>query len=102
MIDEPRLALWLLSNVATALAGFFSRDLFRVVKKSVQAFWSECKIRRRHQERMQFVRESFQHEIHLRNIDLDSEKIRTGMVSGYAYDVPRTRDAQSQTNENRD
>ena len=97
LTDEPRLALWLLSNVATAAFGYFSRDLFRVLRESIQALWSEYKTRRRHQEQMQETREAHQHEIEIRSLDLDSEKIRMGMVSGYASDLAHLRDARSET-----
>lgn len=76
--------LWLLSNIATAALGYFSRDLFRVVNVSIQALWSECKTRRRHHEHMQIVREGHQHEIDLRSLDLSSEVIRRGLAGGYA------------------
>ena len=86
-MDEPRFALWLLSNVATALAGYFARDLFRVVNESIQGFWSECKARWRHREHMQEMLENHQHEIDMRSFDIDSEKIRMGMMGGYASDI---------------
>lgn len=84
MTDEPRLVLWLLSNVATAALGYFSRDLFRVVKESIQALWAECKTRRRHQEHLQIVREGYRHEIEIHKLNLRSEIIRRGMAGGYA------------------
>lgn len=86
MTDEPQVVLWLLSNIATAAFGFFSRDLFRVLRESVQAMWLERTTRRRHQERMQVMSARYQHQIKLRNLDIESQVIKRGMDRGYGYE----------------
>ena len=84
--------------IITATAVYFARSLVDAARHAIREFWDECKMRRRHREQLETLREQNTHARGLRAIDLESDIVKHGMtIGGYQAEVRRRTSARINT-----